>query len=115
MSIKIVNPHSSYWDAPLKAAGLDPLKIRALDDVGAYAGRSPLQLGKPVGAIVGPYRIGSVEYELRIDTSGFTYRSRTDLPRPVLECVDDVLNGIVATIRVPHDVKASTRTFTIRR
>lgn len=39
------------------------MKIRALDDVGAYAGRSPLQLGKPVGAIVGPYRIGSVEYE----------------------------------------------------
>ena len=30
------------------------LKIRALDDVGAYAGRSPLQLGKPVGAICGP-------------------------------------------------------------
>jgi 2-furoyl-CoA dehydrogenase large subunit len=30
------------------------LRIRALDDVGAYAGRSPLQLGKPVGAIVGP-------------------------------------------------------------
>ena len=39
------------------------LKIRALDDVGAHAGRAPLQLGKPVGAIVGPYRIGSVEYE----------------------------------------------------
>ncbi len=39
------------------------LKIRALDDVGAYAGRSPLQLGKPVGAICGPYQIPSVEYE----------------------------------------------------
>jgi len=39
------------------------LKIRALDDVGAYAGRSPLQLGKPVGAICGPYRIDAVEYE----------------------------------------------------
>jgi 2-furoyl-CoA dehydrogenase large subunit len=39
------------------------LRIRALDDVGAYAGRAPLQLGKPVGAIVGPYRIKSVEYE----------------------------------------------------
>lgn len=39
------------------------LKIRAIDDVGAYAGRSPLQLGKPIGAIVGPYRITSVEYE----------------------------------------------------
>ena len=39
------------------------LKIRALDDVGAYAGRSPLQLGKPVSAICGPYRIRAVEYE----------------------------------------------------
>ena len=33
------------------------------DDVGAYAGRSPLQLGKPVGAICGPYRIPAIEYE----------------------------------------------------
>ncbi len=39
------------------------MRIRALDDVGAYAGRSPLQLGKPVGAICGPYRIRHVEYE----------------------------------------------------
>ncbi|HEY4371938.1 MAG TPA: xanthine dehydrogenase family protein molybdopterin-binding subunit [Burkholderiales bacterium] len=39
------------------------MRMRAVDDVGAYAGRSPLQLGKPVGAIVGPYRIGSVQYE----------------------------------------------------
>ncbi|MBT5264987.1 MAG: xanthine dehydrogenase family protein molybdopterin-binding subunit, partial [Rhodospirillaceae bacterium] len=39
------------------------MKMRALDNVGAYAGRSPLQLGKPVGAIVGPYQIASVEYE----------------------------------------------------
>jgi 2-furoyl-CoA dehydrogenase large subunit len=39
------------------------MRMRALDDIGAYAGRSPLQLGKPVGAIVGPYRIASVEYE----------------------------------------------------
>jgi 2-furoyl-CoA dehydrogenase large subunit len=37
--------------------------MRALDDVGAYAGRAPLQLGKPIGAIVGPYRIKSVQYE----------------------------------------------------
>jgi 2-furoyl-CoA dehydrogenase large subunit len=39
------------------------LKIRAVDDVGAYAGRSPFQLGKPVTAICGPYRIDAVEYE----------------------------------------------------
>jgi 2-furoyl-CoA dehydrogenase large subunit len=38
------------------------MKMRALDNVGAFAGRSPFQLGKPIGAIVGPYRIHSVEY-----------------------------------------------------
>ncbi len=42
---------------------LRALRIRALDDVGAYAGRSPLQLGKPVSAICGPYRIPAIEYE----------------------------------------------------
>lgn len=38
------------------------MRMRALDDIGAYAGRSPLQLGKPVGAICGPYQIKSVAY-----------------------------------------------------
>ena len=38
------------------------MKMQALDNVGAYAGRAPFQLGKPIGAIVGPYRIGSVQY-----------------------------------------------------
>ncbi len=38
------------------------MKLRALENVGAYAGRSPFQLGKPIGAIVGPYKIRSVQY-----------------------------------------------------
>ena len=38
------------------------MRMRALDNVGAYAGRSPFQLGKPISAIVGPYRIKSVQY-----------------------------------------------------
>ena len=38
------------------------MKIRALDNAGAYAGRAPFQLGKPIGAIVGPYQIESVQY-----------------------------------------------------
>ncbi|MGH7088767.1 MAG: xanthine dehydrogenase family protein molybdopterin-binding subunit, partial [Stellaceae bacterium] len=38
------------------------MRMRALDDVGAYAGRATFQLGKPIGAIVGPYRINSVAY-----------------------------------------------------
>lgn len=59
--------------------------------------------------------VGSVEYELRVDVSGITYRSRTDLPRPVLECVDDVLNRIVMSTEIPGDVKTSSRTFGLRR
>ncbi len=39
------------------------MKLRTIDDVGAHTGRAPLQLGKPIGAIVGPYTIESVEYE----------------------------------------------------
>ena len=38
------------------------MKMRALENIGAYAGRSPFQLGKPIGAIVGPYKIASVAY-----------------------------------------------------
>jgi 2-furoyl-CoA dehydrogenase large subunit len=45
------------------------MKMRALDNVGAYAGRSPFQLGKPIGAIVGPYKIESVQYQAIAVTS----------------------------------------------
>ncbi len=38
------------------------MQMRALESIGAYAGRSPFQLGKPIGDIVGPYRINSVQY-----------------------------------------------------
>jgi 2-furoyl-CoA dehydrogenase large subunit len=48
------------------------MKMRALDNVGAYAGRSPFQLGKPIGAIVGPYRIRSVQYRAIVVTSNKT-------------------------------------------
>jgi 2-furoyl-CoA dehydrogenase large subunit len=40
------------------------LKIDVIDDEGAYPGRSPLQLAKPIGAITGPYRIRSVAYNV---------------------------------------------------
>jgi 2-furoyl-CoA dehydrogenase large subunit len=48
------------------------MKMRALDNVGAYAGRSPFQLGKPIGAIVGPYCIQSVQYRAIAVTSNKT-------------------------------------------
>ncbi len=46
-----------------KNGSIRSLKIRALDDAGAYPGRGPFQLGKPIAALVGPYTINSVEYE----------------------------------------------------
>ncbi len=103
--------------------GIDPVAYVLLappnappgDDLLAVVEREFFQEGDARDCLSRVGATGSVEYELRIDTSGFTYRSRTDLPRPVLECVDDVLNGIVATTQVPSDVKASTRTFTLRR
>ena len=48
----------AYDDAGI----IKSMKMRALENVGAYAGRSPFQLGKPIGAIVGPYKIKSVQY-----------------------------------------------------
>jgi 2-furoyl-CoA dehydrogenase large subunit len=45
------------------------MKMRALDNAGGYAGRAPFQLGKPIGAIVGPYKINSVQYRAQSVTS----------------------------------------------
>jgi 2-furoyl-CoA dehydrogenase large subunit len=42
---------------------IEAMSLRAIEDVGGHTGRAPLQLGKPVGAIVGPYRIPKVRYE----------------------------------------------------
>ncbi len=39
------------------------MRFRAIDDVGAYPGRAPLQLGKPITALCGPYRVNSISYE----------------------------------------------------
>jgi len=60
-------------DIAFDASGLiRSMKMRALDNVGAYAGRSPFQLGKPIGAIVGPYRIQSVQYRAMAVTTNKT-------------------------------------------
>jgi 2-furoyl-CoA dehydrogenase large subunit len=36
--------------------------LRIVDDVGAYSGRGPMQMGKPITAAVGPYRIECARY-----------------------------------------------------
>jgi 2-furoyl-CoA dehydrogenase large subunit len=53
-------------------ATIRSLRIHATDDAGCYPGRAPLQLGKPVSAIVGPYRIGSAQYRAMSVTTNKT-------------------------------------------
>jgi CO/xanthine dehydrogenase Mo-binding subunit len=38
------------------------LDLTTIDDNGAYVGRGPLQMAKPITAVVGPYRIPAVRY-----------------------------------------------------
>src|SRR5258708_23218636 len=45
------------------------MTIRVLENAGAYARRTTFQLGKPIGAIVGPYRIESVQYRAQSVTT----------------------------------------------
>ncbi|TCT06083.1 xanthine dehydrogenase family protein molybdopterin-binding subunit [Aquabacter spiritensis] len=57
-------------DVAFDEAGIiKSMKMRALDNAGAYAGRAPFQLGKPIGAIVGPYKIQSVAYRAQSVTT----------------------------------------------
>jgi 2-furoyl-CoA dehydrogenase large subunit len=48
------------------------IRIDVVDDEGAFPGRSPLQLAKPIGAIVGPYRIPSATYHATAVTTNKT-------------------------------------------
>jgi 2-furoyl-CoA dehydrogenase large subunit len=48
------------------------IRIAVIDDEGAYPGRSPLQLAKPIGAIVGPYRIPCAAYTATAVTTNKT-------------------------------------------
>lgn len=54
-----------YFDVRLaltrdgRVRGLD---VSIVDDVGAYVGRGPLQMAKPITAVVGPYTIEAVRY-----------------------------------------------------
>ena len=66
--------------------------------------------------------LGSVEYELRVDLSGITYRTRTDLPREVQDCVEGVLGRIITSTagaspgedRHPHNRPAPVRPPLVR-
>ncbi|MEO8751627.1 MAG: xanthine dehydrogenase family protein molybdopterin-binding subunit [Casimicrobiaceae bacterium] len=41
---------------------VEALDVHLIEDLGAYSGRGPLAITKPIGAAVGPYRIKNVRY-----------------------------------------------------
>ena len=81
------------------------MKMRALENVGAYAGRSPFQLGKPIGAIVGPYKIKSVQYRaIAVVTNKTTQEAvrgfgQAPTNLALERCMDEVANCPRASIR----------------
>ena len=58
---------------------------------------------------------GKMEYELKVDTSGYSFRQQTDLPLPVVDCVDRVLTEILDRHPPPKSVRTASRSFSIRR
>ena len=58
---------------------------------------------------------GQIEYEMKVDTSGYSFRQQTDLPLPVVDCVDRVLTEILDRHPPPKSVRTASRSFSIRR
>jgi 2-furoyl-CoA dehydrogenase large subunit len=84
------------------------MKMRALDNVGAYAGRSPFQLGKPIGAIVGPYRIRSVRYRAMAVTTNKTVQEavRAFGQSPTNYAIERAIEEVAATLSLdPIEVR----------
>jgi hypothetical protein len=57
---------------------------------------------------------GTVKYELRVDGTGFTYRVDGDVPWAVVDCVNDVLTGMMRGIPVPPTAKSAERVVALR-
>jgi len=49
--------------AAMKDGRITSLKIRVIDDQGAWPMIGVIQIGKPITALVGPYKIGSCQYD----------------------------------------------------
>lgn len=88
------------------------MRMRALDNVGAYAGRSPFQLGKPIGAIVGPYKIESVQYRAQSVT---TNKAAQEAVRgfgqsPTNYAIESAIDKVAATLGLDR-VEVRRRNF----
>lgn len=88
------------------------MKMRALDNAGGYAGRAPFQLGKPIGAIVGPYKINSVQYRAQSVTSnkGVQEAVRGFGQSPTNYAIETAIDKVAAAVGL-DPVEARRRNF----
>src|SRR5712675_1801467 len=91
------------------------MKIRALDNAGAYAGRAPFQLGKPIGAIVGPYRIESVQYRAQSVTTNKAVQEavRGFGQAPTNYAIETAIDKVAAATGLPR-IEVRRRNFIAR-
>ena len=84
---------------------MESLKITATDDCGCYPGRAPLQLGKPVSAIVGPYRIKSAQYHARSVSTNKTSQEavRGFGQAPTNFAIETVVDRIASTLNISRE------------
>ncbi|HEY6099301.1 MAG TPA: hypothetical protein VIW03_07715 [Anaeromyxobacter sp.] len=102
--------------------GLDPTLYALLAEEGAAPGdallaqlESALRASAEARDCAAKARVsGTVEYELRVDGSGFTYRTGGDLPWPVISCLNAVLADLMLHIPVPPDAKTAARSVALR-
>lgn len=88
------------------------MRMRAMDNVGAYAGRAPFQLGKPIGAIVGPYRIESVAYHAIAVTSNKTVQEavRGFGQSPTNYAIETAIDRVAEAVKIDR-IEARRRNF----
>jgi 2-furoyl-CoA dehydrogenase large subunit len=88
------------------------MKMKALDNAGAYAGRAPFQLGKPIGAIVGPYRIESVQYRAQSVTTNKAVQEavRGFGQAPTNYAIETAIDKVAAAVGLPR-IEVRRRNF----
>src|SRR4051794_4187245 len=88
------------------------MKMKALDNAGAYAGRAPFQLGKPIGAIVGPYKIESVQYRAQSVTTNKAMQEavRGFGQAPTNYAIEAAIDRVAAAVGLPR-IEVRRRNF----
>ena len=87
---------------------VDALDIAVIEDLGAYCGRGPRQIVKPINAVVGPYRIKNVRYGgwgvLTCKTNQVPFRGAGQSPHNF--CIERSIDQIARALMIePEEIR----------